>query len=94
MVARDKNQGRSLEEMEGKLSQQLQKLMEGMVNMNDRNVQTDKELMEIKQALGNAKQKDKEIDQNRTESSVGGDRAQEFCNATGDFQNSNGKFLT
>ncbi|KAG5568000.1 hypothetical protein H5410_064982 [Solanum commersonii] len=50
--------------------------------------------MEIKQALGNTKQKDKEMDQNRAESVVGGDRAQGFCNATRDFQNSNGKFLT
>ncbi|KAH0747886.1 hypothetical protein KY290_027118 [Solanum tuberosum] len=77
MVAREKNQDKSSEEMEGKLSQiqeQLQKLMEGMVNINDRNVQTDKELMEIKQALGNVKQKDKEMNQNRAESSVGGDR--------------------
>ena len=58
MVARDKNQDRSLEEMEGKLSyiqEQLQKLMEGMVNMNDRNVQKDMKLIEIKQDLGNAK---------------------------------------
>ncbi|XP_015169203.1 uncharacterized protein [Solanum tuberosum] len=96
MVAWEKNQDKSSEEMEGKLSQiqeQLQKLMEGMVNINDRNVQTDKELMEIKQALGNAKQKDKEMDQNRVVSSVGGDREQGFCYAAGNFQNSNGKFL-
>ncbi|KAH0747437.1 hypothetical protein KY285_009094 [Solanum tuberosum] len=67
--------------MEGKLSQiqeQLQKLMEGMVNINDRNEQTDKELIEIKQALGNAKQKDNEMDQHRAESFVGGDREQGF----------------
>ncbi|XP_015167762.1 uncharacterized protein [Solanum tuberosum] len=97
MVAREKNQDKSSEEMEGKLSQiqeQLQKLMECMVNINDRNVQTDKELMELKQALGNAKQKDKEMDQNRDESFVGGNREQGFCNAAGNFQNSNGKFLT
>ncbi|KAH0781344.1 hypothetical protein KY290_000942 [Solanum tuberosum] len=97
MVARGKNQDKSSEEMEGKSSQiqeQLQKLMECMVNINDRNVQTDKELMELKQALGNAKQKDKEMDQNRVESSMGGNREQGFCNAAGNFQNSNGKFLT
>ncbi|KAH0729849.1 hypothetical protein KY285_000853 [Solanum tuberosum] len=63
--------------------------MECMVNINDRNVQTDKELMELKQALGNAKQKDKEMDQNRAESSVSGNREQGLCNAAGNFQNSN-----
>lgn len=74
MVDRDKNQEKSSEEMDRKLSQiqeQLQKLMESMVNINDRNVKMDKELMEIKQALGTAKQRDKEMDQNRAKSSVG-----------------------
>lgn len=97
MVARKKNQDKSSEEMDGKLSQiqeQLQKFMESMMSMNDRNMQTDKELMEIKQALGNAKQKDKEMDQNRAESSVGESREQGFCNAAREFYNSNNKFLT
>lgn len=84
--------------MEGRLSQiqeQLQKLMEGMASINDRNVQNIEGTNgEIKQALGNAKQKDKEMDQNRAKSFVGGESEQGVCNAARDVQNSNGKFLT
>lgn len=63
MVARDRNQDRSGEEADGKFTQiqeQLQKIMESMVGMNDRDAQTDKELVEIKQSLGQMKARDRE----------------------------------
>lgn len=41
--------------------------------MNDRNARTDKELMEIKQVLGDWNQKGRDVHEERVESSVGGD---------------------
>lgn len=40
--------------------------------MNDRNVRTDKEFLEIKQAICGMKQSDKELDNSRHESSARG----------------------
>lgn len=36
--------------------------MKGMASMNDRNVQIDKKMIEIKQTIGGMKQKDKEVE--------------------------------
>lgn len=50
-MTRTKNE----QDMEDELHQiqnQLQKFMEGMTILNDRNVQTNKELMEIRDAIG------------------------------------------
>lgn len=54
-MARDKNQDKPIDIMEGKFSEiqdQIQKLMEGLTSVNVRNAQTDKELLEIKEAIG------------------------------------------
>ncbi|KAH0665783.1 hypothetical protein KY285_026989 [Solanum tuberosum] len=62
MVFRDKNQNKSSEEVDGKLSQiqdQLQKLMEGMSSIYERNIQADKELLGIKEILGSMTLKEK-----------------------------------
>ncbi|XP_049414740.1 uncharacterized protein LOC125877508 [Solanum stenotomum] len=76
------------------IQEQLQKLME---SMNDRNVRTDKELLEIKQAIGGMKQRDKELDNCRGESSAGGDNSRELrqLNTSRDIQTGvTGNFLT
>lgn len=91
MVVHDKNLDKSTKEVEGKLSQiqdQLQKLMDEMLNMNDRNARTDKELMEIKQVLGNWNQKGRDVHEGRVESSVDGDepRGQGYPNTTENFK--------
>ncbi|XP_059283444.1 uncharacterized protein LOC132037029 [Lycium ferocissimum] len=97
-MARDRNQDKSSDDVEGKLSliqEQLQKLMEGMVNMNNRNVQSDKELLEIKQAIGGMKMKEKEVEPCREESSLGGDCSRPV-NIGKEFHNgaSHGNFFT
>lgn len=54
-LTRNKNPEGSTEDANNKflqIQEQLQKLME---TMNDRNVRTDKELLEIKQAIGGMK---------------------------------------
>ncbi|KAH0650248.1 hypothetical protein KY284_030160 [Solanum tuberosum] len=66
-LTRNKNPKRSTEDTDNnflQIQEQLQKLME---SMNDRNVRTDKELLEIKQAIGGMKQRDKELDNCRGE---------------------------
>jgi len=65
--------------------------------MNDRNVRTYKELLEIKQAIGGIKQRDKELDNCRGESSTGGDNSVELrqLNTSRDIQTGvTGNFLT
>ncbi|KAH0657591.1 hypothetical protein KY289_026339 [Solanum tuberosum] len=72
LMTRNKSQ----DETEDKLHQiqtQLQKLMEGMSSMNDRNSQVDKELLEIREAVGYLNQKGKEKDPARAESNSGRD---------------------
>ncbi|XP_070038889.1 uncharacterized protein [Nicotiana tomentosiformis] len=72
----DKVQDKSSEGMENKFSEiqdQLQKLMEGMTNMNERNTQTDKELFEIKEAIRFMKQRNKGAAQFGVEPSIDGD---------------------
>lgn len=49
------------------IQNQLQKFMEGMTILNDRNVQTNKELMEIRDAIGSLNQKGKKRDPVRAE---------------------------
>jgi len=54
-MTRSKNQERPMKDMDARLLQiqdQLEKVMEGMTSINDRNTQTDKELLEIKEAIG------------------------------------------
>ncbi|KAH0662072.1 hypothetical protein KY284_027003 [Solanum tuberosum] len=73
MVFRDRNQNKSSEEVDEKLSQiqdQLQKLMEGMSSMYERNIQADKELLGIKKILGFMALKEKEKEHGRAESST------------------------
>ncbi|XP_016544368.1 uncharacterized protein LOC107844474 [Capsicum annuum] len=53
------------------IQDQLQQLMEGMLNMNAKNQQTDKELLEIREALGSMAQKGKGKEPNRAESTNG-----------------------
>ncbi|KAG5628855.1 hypothetical protein H5410_000572 [Solanum commersonii] len=68
-----------------------------METMNDRNVRTDKELLEIKQAIGGMKQRDKELDNCRGESSAGGDNSGELrqLNTSRDIRDGViGNFLT
>ncbi|PHT36526.1 hypothetical protein CQW23_24226 [Capsicum baccatum] len=74
IMVRSKGQDKSGEEMDDKLTQiqdQLQQLMEGMLNMNAKNQQTDKELLEIREALGSMAQKGKGREPNRAESTNG-----------------------
>lgn len=62
MVVHDKNSDKSNEEVDGKLSQiqdQLQKLMEGVSSIYERNVQADKELLGLKETLGSLMSKEK-----------------------------------
>ncbi|KAH0655478.1 hypothetical protein KY285_030360 [Solanum tuberosum] len=71
-LTRNKNPEGSTKDMDNnflQIQEQLQKLME---SMNDRNVRTNKKLLEIKQAIGGMKQRDKELDNCRGESSAGG----------------------
>ncbi|XP_015158625.1 uncharacterized protein [Solanum tuberosum] len=68
-----------------------------MESMDDRNVRTNKELLEIKQAIGGMNQRDKELDNCRGESSAGGDNSKELrqLNTSRDIQTGvTGNFLT
>ncbi|XP_019262963.1 PREDICTED: uncharacterized protein LOC109240744 [Nicotiana attenuata] len=73
-MTRSKNSEKSVEELEDKLTainDQLQKLMDGMMIINEHNVQTDKELLELKEYMGAMNQKGKEKEQVRAESTNG-----------------------
>nr|XP_033511750.1 uncharacterized protein LOC117276537 isoform X2 [Nicotiana tomentosiformis] len=75
-MGRDKVQDKSSEGMETKFSEnqdQLEKLMEGMTNMNERNTHTDKEVFEIKEAIGFMKQRNKGAAHFGVEPSIDGD---------------------
>ncbi|KAG5595460.1 hypothetical protein H5410_036692 [Solanum commersonii] len=61
-----------------------------MESMNDQNMRTNKELLEIKQAIGGMKQRDKELDNYKGESSAGGDNSGEL---TLDFPRFSGQDL-
>ncbi|KAH0743237.1 hypothetical protein KY290_031230 [Solanum tuberosum] len=87
-LTRNKNPEGSTEDMDNnflQIQEQLQKLME---SMNDRNVRTNKELLEIKQAIGGIKQRDKELDNCIGESSIRGDNSRELTqlNTSRDIQ--------
>ncbi|XP_019228846.1 PREDICTED: uncharacterized protein LOC109209936 [Nicotiana attenuata] len=61
-----------MEELDEKLTainEQLQKLMDGMMVISEHNVQTDKELLELKESMGMMNQKGKEKETMRAESS-------------------------
>jgi len=96
-LTRNKNPEGSTEDTDNnflQIQEQLQKLME---SMNDRDVKTDKELLEIKQAIGGMKQRDKELDNCRGESSAGGYNSGELrqWNTSRDIQTGvTGNFLT
>ncbi|KAH0686824.1 hypothetical protein KY290_019436 [Solanum tuberosum] len=96
-LTRNKNLEGSTEDTDNnflQIQEQLQKLIE---SMNDRNVRTNKELLEIKQAIGGMKQRDKELDNCRGESSAGGDNSGELrqLNTSSDIQTGvTGNFLT
>lgn len=60
---RSKNQDKSADETEEKLSKiqdQLQKVMDGMMSMSERNSQAGKELLGLKEAFGLITQRGKE----------------------------------
>ncbi|KAG5575914.1 hypothetical protein H5410_056048 [Solanum commersonii] len=87
-LTRNKNPEGSTEDTDNnflQIQEQLQKLME---SMNDRDVKTYKELLEIKQAIGGMKQRDKELDNCRGESSTEGDNSGELrqLNTSRDIQ--------
>ncbi|KAH0714832.1 hypothetical protein KY284_007737 [Solanum tuberosum] len=96
-LTRNKNPEGSTEDTDNnflQIQEQLQKLME---SMNDRDVKTDKELLEIKQAIGGMKQRDKELDNCKGESSAEGDNSGELrqLNTSRDIQTGvTGNFLT
>lgn len=72
-MVRSKNQDKLVEKMEDKLSQiqeQLKALMNRMVSINDRNAQTNKELIEMKNAISELQQKHKATDEGRAKSSI------------------------
>ncbi|OIS95920.1 hypothetical protein A4A49_30277 [Nicotiana attenuata] len=73
-MMRRKNSEKSVEELEDKLTaihDQLQKLMDGMMILKEHNVQTDKELLELKESMGAMNRKGKEKEQVRAKSSNG-----------------------
>ncbi|PHU19388.1 hypothetical protein BC332_10539 [Capsicum chinense] len=67
-----------------------------MTSMTDRNAQTNKELREMKQALGNMTQQEKQVELGRAKASVArdGSRDQAHFNATKEIQINGGKFLS
>ncbi|XP_019257770.1 PREDICTED: uncharacterized protein LOC109235985 [Nicotiana attenuata] len=71
-MTRSKNSEKNMEELDEKLTainEQLQKLMDGMMVIGEHNVQTDKELLELKESMGMMNQKGKEKETMRAESS-------------------------
>ncbi|PHT49904.1 hypothetical protein CQW23_09651 [Capsicum baccatum] len=67
-----------------------------MTSMTDRNAQTNKVLREMKQALGNMTQQEKQVELGRAKAFVAGDcsRDQAHFNATKEIQINGGKFLS